>query len=926
MLDKPDSCRDCPLWQDGKGFVPADGTGANSVLIIGESAGYNEAVLGIPFAPSAQAGSVLHRVLQDKAKINRSEFAIHNLLSCRPYNDKLAGASYEFESVNKCRIHLDTTIKKYNPKVILALGNTPFRHLVGLQGKNLEIGKVRGYVFKSSRYENCLVVSSLHPSFIKRGNPHLTGVLLFDLMKAVGLAQGRAIRYILDPLEDTSLHYITNPSVIDAIAFLNNLKARNDRVIAYDIETDKSSGVDEDELEEDQGTVITQIQFSIAKDTGIALPWVEPFITISKSILALPNDKIGWNCYAFDNPILRQHGIEINGRVDDLMLEFHHYSADLPLGLQFVSSFYNHPFAWKHYSGSNLPFYGIADVSSLHYIYESLPKQLKERGLWDGYNRYVYNLWPILVRTSERGIPINTVKQEEFKKEIEIRQGEIEEILKDKIPETLIQYHPTKGYVREPKEVKGIIQQLLVDKGTLPTDDEVEIAASKVDIIKRMFPDIIEGNPIMANRWCKKKYFNPNSPDQVSNLIKYNGHEGIAKKLAIKIAKEQKDKEESKKENVSTSKNVLKGLALKTGDDVYSYIVEYKELTKMVGSFIDGWKPGSDGRIHPQFSFRPATGQLSARNPNSQQFPVHTTMATKMQETIEAEEGNVFCTFDYKGFHALMLGYLSGDENYMRLCRIDIHSYVTAHLVGFPEANICLDWDDDRLSKYLGVVKGQYKDIRDRRAKVTILGIGLGLSENGCYERYRDGFDPSPEEALAGKRKKYEGEALAKLISSIGRKRVKALYDLLRNLFPRVFKYQSEVIAKADIGYYDTPYGFRRWFNEASEVKYDRYGNFLSRTKGIEAEEAIAFPVQNNAHCHLREGILLLEEKGYLDKYRFCNTIHDSLVFETKQDSLEECIKDVKPILERESKTLKGFRCAVDVKVGKSIATLQEVR
>lgn len=930
MIDKPNSCLTCPLYQDGKGFVPSDGIGSNKVLIVGESAGYNEMLLGIPFAPSAQAGSVLHRVLQDKAKANRNEFAIHNLISCRPFNDKLANTSYEYEAINKCRDNLDKTVDRHKPKVILALGNLPFKHLTGLQGKKLEIGKVRGYVFKSSRYPDCLVVPSLHPSFIKRGNPHLSGVLLWDLMKAVNIAQGKGV-YILDPLDRTTfvnpLVYFTNPTIEQGLGFLQTIKSNPNLVIAYDIETEKSFGIDEDELEDDNKT-ITQIQFSIAKDSGIAFPWEEPFISISRSILSTSNAKIGWNNFLFDDPILRAQGMEINDRIDDLMWMFHHYQADLPLGLQFVSSFYNFPFPWKHYSGSNLPFYGIADVSSLHYIHNELPKQLKERGLWNGYNEYVYKLWPILVRTSERGLPINRGKQEEFKREIEIRKGEIEVELKEIIPDKFISYFPSKGYIREPKELIGIVQKFLIENRRLATEDEIEIEAKKIGLVRRNFEGV--------SRWCYEQFFNPNSSDQVSNYIKEMGDEGLARKLAVKIAKEERDKEEreksNNKNNVSTSKGVILGLANKTGNKGYRIIVEYRELTKMAGAFIDGWTPSSDGRVHTIFTFWPSSGQLSSRNPNIQQGPVRTDLAPKFRECIEAKEGYVLVKLDYRSYHAKMLGFLAQDLDYIRLSSIDPHSYVAAHMVGLVEAKECIHWDDIKLREFLKVVKVKYQKLRDDQAKHAILGIGFGLSEKGCYDRYKEDFNPTIEEVLLGKRKEYKGEALYKLVEGEGRKRVKRLYDLLRKLFPKVFKWQERTIIDADKGWIDTPFGARRWFPAASEVKYDRYGNVINRVKGEQAEEALAFPVSNCSHYHLREGLLLLDKKGILEEGGLVNVVHDDHWFEMPEGKWEELTKKVLTIMQRRSTILvnpsmpKGFFCEVDVKIGKNMNSLKEYK
>ena len=75
----------------------------------------------------------------------------------------------------------------------------------------------------------------------------------------------------------------------------------------------------------------------------------------------------------------------------------------------------------------------------------------------------------------------------------------------------------------------------------------------------------------------------------------------------------------------------LARLAKKTGDELLPLVVEYKEIEKMRGTYVRGWKPGADGRVHPNFGFKPSTGQLSSDNPNAQNFPAHGAIAQSMK-------------------------------------------------------------------------------------------------------------------------------------------------------------------------------------------------------------------------------------------------------------------------------------------------------
>jgi len=1284
MLAKSPSCSGCPLETLGKGFSTPEGICSNGVLLVGESLGYQEMLAGLPFRPDAQAGSALQRAINMTSQ-TRSQFGFWNMVGCHPPGDQLGNTSWEYSAINHCKVHFDKVIEKYRPKVLLALGAIPFKHLVGME---MSIQQVRGYVFRSSRYPDCLVLPTLHPSFVRRGNMKYLQLLLRDIHKAMLLAQGKLKEgedYLLDPFDANvpidgiggKLNYSTNPTVDEATAFSAGVEAYPDLLIAYDIETEKSIGESEDELEE-YGSKITQIQFSLSRDSGIALPFTEPFLGIIKDILASPNPKCGHNIWRFDNPILRRAGFPVKGRLDDTMWMFHHLKADLPLGLQQVAQYYGFKFPWKHYAYGHLEFYGIADVDSVQLIMSKLPNELKQRGLYGEYNQregiykgyegLVYSLNPILEQTSARGIPINRTKQEEFSREIDEEKSKIEKELEPLIPKKLLKIHPPNGYVRIPKEVVKVIDDkynpiegeawrlgyerdeeyvkpltgysLRTFKVPPPKNIIVEktraVGVSELSFTQQMEIMEQEKNELIeVERWCKVLSFNPNSADQISNYIKHIGDEAKAKKAMTKLSKEKAVDSENggkkKKDNLKTSAEVLKRLYQETGNQVYKFILDYKGLTKMQGTYCGGeYIPGEDGRLHSEFLFRPATLQLSSRKPNCfssdteiltehgwiylrkvcrdrvykvaqfdiesgeitfaypnkyvqqkfkgdllhyaglhydllltpdhrclvqrrrskarvfvpasgiklggacyqlgagiykggtiqlrqsqvvlkvalqadgcsnlyrgkglewgfkksrkilrleqalksegiaytkrirdngvtafyvrkndvpdwlsskhftsevlsysqdtlkmftfeltqwdgsrgrcfgmnksdmdiaqiahilsnkraslytdhtrdyhivhsnggqgsyihqrpdavsydgyvycvtmpkgtvivrrngkaaitgncQNTPQHSKLAAKFLRCFEALEGYTFIKADMKSFHATMVGWLAEDEDYLRLCRLDIHSYVTAHMAKLEEASTCLNWTDDDLGGFLKVVKKKYGELRNQ-AKKVILGIPYGLSENGCYERFRDDFNPTAEEANKGKRKLLTGEALQKEVIRQGKKRVKDLYELLRKLFPKVFIWQSRVKNEAHKqGYLQSPFGARREFACVLDFKYTAGGKeILEQKNGEDAEKAASFYPQVNSFGHMREGMLILENEGLLEKYGLINTVHDDLRFMCKEELVEEALSEIKGVLERRSKVLVSekmgaFYCEAEFKVGKNLAEFHEV-
>src|SRR4051812_2260424 len=197
---KPTSCDGCPLVSKSNGFTLPEGMGTNGVCIVGEAAGYNEYLEGVPFRPKAQAGSKLEEAfklvgMELGIPVTRNQFRIVNIVQCNPFNDLLAGMAWEGEAVEHCKPNLEKILGE-RQYVILALGNLALKYLCGVSGvaeEKQSITHLRGYVLES-KYG--LVVPSLHPSFIKRGNNNLTPLLVEDMKKAMGIARGTYTSYM----------------------------------------------------------------------------------------------------------------------------------------------------------------------------------------------------------------------------------------------------------------------------------------------------------------------------------------------------------------------------------------------------------------------------------------------------------------------------------------------------------------------------------------------------------------------------------------------------------------------------------------------------------------------------------------------------------------------------------------------------------
>src|SRR3990167_1235445 len=118
------------------GFVPADGSGDNGVLMVLEAGGGNEAETGIPV--TGTAGQYLFSNLK-RVDIDREGFRIHNVLSCQPPGNKLVKMPYERLAIDHCAPLLHATIADMAERcrqserhfTILALGKTAFKRIMG---------------------------------------------------------------------------------------------------------------------------------------------------------------------------------------------------------------------------------------------------------------------------------------------------------------------------------------------------------------------------------------------------------------------------------------------------------------------------------------------------------------------------------------------------------------------------------------------------------------------------------------------------------------------------------------------------------------------------------------------------------------------------------------------------------------------------
>ncbi|MDD2217529.1 MAG: DNA polymerase I [Eubacteriales bacterium] len=143
--------------------------------------------------------------------------------------------------------------------------------------------------------------------------------------------------------------------------------------------------------------------------------------------------------------------------------------------------------------------------------------------------------------------------------------------------------------------------------------------------------------------------FNINSPAQLGNIL--------FEKLGLPSGKKTK-------RGYSTNADILE--RLKDKHPIITLILEYRTLSKLNGTYVEGLLPmiGEDGRIHAHFMQTvTATGRISCTEPNLQNIPIKQEQGRLLRKAfVTGEEYSVLIGADYSQIELRVLAHMSGDE------------------------------------------------------------------------------------------------------------------------------------------------------------------------------------------------------------------------------------------------------------------------
>lgn len=456
MLQKPDSCKPCVLYGNGCGFVPADGTGSNGVLVVLEAAGQDEAAEGKPTI--GKAGHYLWSQLA-RTGLERDDFRIHNVLSCRPPDNKLAKMPYEKEAIEFCSPNLDATIYKHieacldsgKTPVILTLGRIAFKRIMGYDDKSPILREdYLCYPLWSERY-GVWVLAADHPAFIMRGNHNLVPTLQFAAKRCVeiavdGLTQDRPF-YLLDPLAEEFEQWAQQYLKVAASSYLS-----------YDIETPHKQGSNEEHIAKEDQIDYTILRCSFCYEPGnaVSVPWKAEYLPTMHKLFGSGGALVGWNNQLYDDPRIKAQGIQMNGDILDAMMGWHVLNSALPKSLGFVTPFYwKTTSMWKHLANSAPSFYNAKDADAALRCWLGIQRDLKNNGLWHVFDRHVIQVNRVFAYMSKMGVLLDQEMRNEFEEKVGAELREVESRIQDVVP---IAAKEHKLYKKVPKSTDGMVQ------------------------------------------------------------------------------------------------------------------------------------------------------------------------------------------------------------------------------------------------------------------------------------------------------------------------------------------------------------------------------------------------------------------------------------------------------------------------------------
>jgi len=876
----------CPLFEPplGKhsGFSCPDGEGKSGVLVVAEALGEVEEQTGVPLV--GKSGYYFFSQLK-RIDLDRDDFRLFNAVACRPPNNKLI-PPYRDVAIAHCAPNLDATIHDMQERcratgkqlTILTLGDTALKRVLRITDPRLTLTQHLSYVFWSEEYR-AFVIPSYHPAFLMRGSNHLVPVLQFAAKRAVEIAANgftyHTPTYLRDPDPATFSQWCRD--------YRESVQHSGATYLAFDIETPRKQGKDEEEVarEEDDDYTILRCSFAYKAGEAVSVPWQAPYLPYLEELFASPGTKLVWNAN-YDVPRITAQ-MPINGDIWDGMLMWHVLNSALPKGLGFVAPFYcpDMPM-WKHTSKEDPAGYNCQDSDALLRCVLGIKPSLEKNRLWPVFDRHVVQLNRVLSYMSAKGVLRDEAMRRDAESQLSRLLNDVEAQMEASVPQEARRLHPKNGYKKAPKDTTGMVQagfQVPIKScSRCGLDNPTKRHFAGVRVPKRGAakpPNPCEGAETVTVvktdiRWAKPLEF------KVSK-VGLQGYQKALKHQAIINRKENR---------VTFDETAIRQLIKQhPKDPLYPLILTHRDYQRLLSTYIGvtqddgtirgGLRLSTGGRISPQFTHNPSTLRLACQNPNMQNLPRASddVLTSMVRNLIVAADGCCLLERDYSGIEAVLVGYFAGSADYMRLSRLGIHAYMASHVLGRPAD---LKWSDADLRAYFKEIK----NAPDQATKDIYTGCKRAV--------HLSGYGGTPKKMHIA-----EPDVFKTM------KDAERLQGIYFDLCPYVKKWQwsTQLQAERD-GFLRNPFGYVHRFYHI--FSYKKEAGEWKRKQGEDANKALAFLPQSTAAGIIKEAMLRLFFTHFEAAGRYLRLqVHDSLVLEVPQSEADRIDQVLKTEMER---------------------------
>ncbi len=322
--------------------------------------------------------------------------------------------------------------------------------------------------------------------------------------------------------------------------------------------------------------------------------------------------------------------------------------------------------------------------------------------------------------------------------------------------------------------------------------------------------------------------FNIKSPQQLGVIL--------FEKLGLPAGKKTK-------KGYSTGADILEKNADK--HPIVPLILEYRTLTKLQGTYIEGLLPlvREDGRIHAHFNQTiAATGRISSSDPNLQNIPVRQELGRQIRRAfVPGGEDRILLSADYSQIELRILAHMSQDPVLIKAFQEgeDIHRATAANVLGVPPEDIT--------------------PLERSQAKAINFGVIYGMSAFGLSSNL-------------GITRKEAGEYIDEYFGKHAQ--VKAFMD-------------DQVAQGKAQGFVSTLMGRKRYIKEINA------SNFMVRQAGERL--AMNSPIQGTAADIIKLAMIRIWEALKPYRSRLILQVHDELIIETYKE--EEQV--IRPLLQK---------------------------